>query len=361
MPEKRLDKNGKLVTRHVSTGTAKSVAAPLPVPTGQPIDKLSPEQLVEEDWLFTSSDFNPSVEMESAWKKRSATYGFTASDKTFYAMLKAVNIDDAIVLLSHSVDTPMKALNFLKKKKLEHHVVDGDYSRIFSRAIYRGIPAEDLITMHRKILFNGVELEDKYQSVIDAAEAYGMKRLRKRSIWMQVAEGKLRIEDLKAVGEDRIEDYDDPDQILTFMETLRQVGHEVTSEELASLVDRLHNEKDCSWMSVDGLLNRFTPAQISHLYSLKGSASMAHYSNGRESTEERYARTVHYDAIVHLSEQPESDFNWKTMDFAAAVATFKAGLSPEDSMDCISKEMTPNQYIAIKNHGIASSVSGGWL
>jgi hypothetical protein len=137
IPQKLMDKTGKLVTRHVRAGVpASSATASLPAPsvTLQPKKKkpvlkaplakqrevqhrmISPDRLSVDPEIFDVLDTNP----EHAFFLASVV----ASDVQLYDMYSVVSTSNAAMLISQGIKTPSEAIGILESNGLGHLILD---------------------------------------------------------------------------------------------------------------------------------------------------------------------------------------------------------------------------------------------
>jgi hypothetical protein len=135
IPQKRMDKTGKLVTRHVLAGApAFATTASIPAPSvkqskKQPAIKpplakqrevhrriINPNNLSVDPEIFEALDINPEHMFFAA--------SVPASDVQLYDMYSVVSTGNAALMLSNGVKTPGEAIELLESKGLGHLILD---------------------------------------------------------------------------------------------------------------------------------------------------------------------------------------------------------------------------------------------
>lgn len=137
IPQKRLDKTGKLVTRHVLVGAPASSPAPsIPAPAVKPQAKkrvaaLKPplaKQLEVKSQMTSLRDLRPDPEIfEVLSINREHVFPLvpvSASDVQLFDMFSVVSTSNAAMLMSNGTKTPEAAISLLESRGMGHLIID---------------------------------------------------------------------------------------------------------------------------------------------------------------------------------------------------------------------------------------------
>lgn len=135
IPQKRMDKTGKLVTRHVlATAPSPSHVKSIPAPSAKPsakkkaVKKPLAKQLEVQTRMTNISALTPDNELLEAFGMNpEAPFPLvyvSASDVQLYDMFSVLSTSNAAMMVSHGKKTPEEATAFLESKGLDHLIVD---------------------------------------------------------------------------------------------------------------------------------------------------------------------------------------------------------------------------------------------
>lgn len=195
IPEKRMDRHGRVVTRYVrpaSSGSGTAFPAPA-LATEWPSPSTSQNSLTLR--VHIMGQFSPDGELRQLVKKQRGDIEFRASDAQIYEVLSVAAPGDALLLLNEGVRTSDGALSILHAKNLGRLVADNE--RWCMEAMKRSIPAQSFM----ESLYYG----DKNATYfMDAAEASGFDGMElQKQVPDAVLAGTLSIDDLRTVGSHR--------------------------------------------------------------------------------------------------------------------------------------------------------------
>lgn len=375
VPEKRLDKNGRLVTKHVRTsGDGKAPTALPKVSVKSPKKQTKEDRALEkrvrrlDSRLLYSFDSNRyTIEADERLKPIFQDgYSPRCTHNEFYDMLERLNVSDAIVLLSNGLKAD-KLDAFCKKNKFEDRLVDN--SELVAELRARGITATGYFEMAC-----GSDKPKSQKALIDAAECHEMYPIKtyasvyeaSRVYPMYLLNEQINLSDIKDIG---VERCSDPERFRGILLKLKKGESRSTALEIGEMMDRTKN--------IDiGLAS--TGNNLLHIYGARASLAMELGSEIAEKAKNprfivdtldvaREKNLSHEDTVAYCSFVNEVfDANEDYTDVYMLVDSFtfdlwKAGVSPEHAKAGFDQDMTMGQIIAIHSENITPSVASGWL
>lgn len=355
IPEKRVDKNGVAVTRHVRVPKAPVPAKPMPVPTMQVREiglKVPPtnSQTREHSYLFEGSKFP--VDHDLARKLDLAPgrpiIAVHGSDQEIYEVLAVTDRSTAIALLEHGVRSADEAVEVLEAFDREDLIQDN--SKVVNDAFDR------MVLSHTFMSHNDPDDLSK-PNYVDYIEALDMTPLRGNTdLHESVRDGLVRIEDIREVTPHRIS--------LT--------GHwRVIKPALMKIADGTANY---TAEGVVQVLSVYKPPVQAHeletafVFAQRYGAEFAtktvpigYYTKEfSDSIEEHEFDQDRGRSIVGYFQRVQDCRRRANNDIPVddIILFHDAGIDPQL---VAAGQITRVQAEAIKNHGVAPSVSGGWL
>jgi hypothetical protein len=375
IPEKRLDKNGRLVTKHVRASGANIAPTSLPKVAAKSQKKQTKEDRALEkrirhlDYriLYNFHSDRYAIEADERLKPIfQEVYSPRCTHNEFYDMLERLNVSDAIVLLTNGLKAD-KLDTFCKRNKFEDRLVDNREMVAELRA--RGIAVPVFFEMacgsdkpkSQKALIDAAECHEMYPvktyaSVYEAGRVYPMYLLNEQ----------INLSDIKDIGVDRCAD---PERFRGILLKLKKGESRSTALEIGEMMDRTK--------SIDVDLAS-TGNNLLHIYGARASLAM---ELGAEIAEQAKNPRFIVDALDVAHENDLSheetvaycnfvnevfDANEDYTDVYMLVDSFtfdiwKAGVSPEHAKAGFDQDMTVGQIIAINSENITPSVASGWL
>lgn len=357
-PEQRLDKNGRLVTRHVRSTPAATTATVMPAPTL----RAAP---AKERKAKTVQNEHKGIEMRASLDRRlrdicraeSRVYSiarFTCSDAEAYDVLSVTgNPANALCLLAAGIRTQQHARKFLAKNGLTDLAADN--SEVVDECISRGLPA---IPVLLSLADFHLSLRDRWPAYYDAVEAQSVRALRdKTNIPHLVLTGQVSLQDVRTVGATRIAEAES--RFLAVQDQLKAIHEGVSPYDAKTL-------KQLIMLSEGGYYNSFiNPLHMADMYGADFVLGLHDYDTATEfhnklntisgTTYDRAAKAelikLNDDVMVRRKRgmRPED-----------LCVLYDAGVSADEIADGLDREMTVQQIIAVKE-GVSASVSSGWL
>lgn len=361
IPEKRLDKTGKLVTRHVRANepAAKSTAgipAPAAVPSAARTKqnegkfKLRPKQLQKrahrEDitQMFLSDGLQ-----DGDYRLRQLCHRFVANDVEVLSVLAVAHDGDAMKMLNDGVRTTEEALEYLRKHGVEP---PHDRSELVQEALRRNISAAEYREFFRSANLPGSQSNSPY--LADAMELYGSASLRDQYHWVShdILRGTIRLEDIKHLGYTKLKPYD---RLKHTVEALRRVNEpdaKYTIVDVKTLLESHHgNGTGSHYSTALEYLMHEGPEYLASVskYALYSAHQKYRFLNGAERIE-----TVKY----HLALQG-ADGYWIN---AEDLCTLKAAdVDPVRAGELLRSGMEIRTVINVIAEELPASIGEGWL
>lgn len=361
IPEKRVNKNGVVVTKHVRSTTSSVKSGTIPAPSASsPVRKKKVAKARTEPmlWDIYKTQSGASRELIDATDKYNPNlnYYFSVSDVEAYDVMAVVEPRNIIPLLASGIRNREDARAFLKENNLSHLLQDN--RELAERSLERNIAAPDVLLMLGT--FPDTDLD--HPNYFDAMEANSVASLRAvrhyPSIPKMVLDGKIKLSDIKELGSLRIKAGGSGSAIIEQLQKMRNGEPRLTTKELGQVIDQAKRAIGSSGTSVNEavrladeygaelVLELENPAMATQLSSaLKGYASAPEllrwhdYFLSMNQLHGRFMRSV-------------SAENLKAM--------FEAGVTPQSASKSLYENMSVQQIIGIQQ-GVEKSMSSGWL
>lgn len=362
IPQKRLDRNGRLVTKHVRSEPKQSLpSGAIPSPTIAPQKKtvIFPDNSHKVPFVLRLStsmfdNYEPSDELVDAlcqWHPRSIAVQATSQEA--YSVLSVLPFSDAALMLSRGVESAEEAKTILAEHSLSHLMVDN--SGLMDEAMERRIPARSYMS----ICTLGASQNISQEQLLDAAEAHGMKALRDNySFYSSVLRGDILLKDLKAVGVANVVKNPTPESVNEYLRRINKGEADFGIKEVKKLVLQC-NKEGIDTARAWGLIDKFGMDFTLQRKSISDSLDMLSYLQ-QQKVPKRSAKPIieHFDAVQH--ERDTNGYTGPYFDPEDVLKFYKAGIDPKTTLEALSRSVTVEQQLAI-NSGIESSLSGGWL
>ena len=370
--EKRLDKNGVLVTRHVRASKESAVVKSLPIPTVQSLGnkaevRFSPsaEQLASKRVEITGPHAIVSSDLNKALKRRSRPMDFTASDVEAYDVLSVVDAFNAAALLSHGITSSGQARAWLSEKGLDYLLADN--AEFAEQALQRRIPADVYFDLRMKQSCYRVP----GSVMLDAAEVM-MTTVEDNPVWEDVLDGSIRMEDVRKIGPERLGWGGLPrtsNYMREFLKALKTEGLDLEDEQLHDL---LLDERKVTYGVDKGpaLVSKFGCEQTVSFHSYGAAHSMWGYVKGGDD-EYVIPRVTFFDDMARVCDElrasgvQDGKLGWNGFQWAKVNQWYEAGLTPQEAVDCHRGATSMERVLAVREAinevGVSPSVSSGWL
>lgn len=352
VPEKRVDKNGVLTTKHVKVVSEKdafkgSVPAPALV-MGNPKRNLTPKQTSPINRAFSSTGYFVDQRLKDILcdTDSNVRWEFEISDEDMYSVLGVTDPGTGIALMNAGYKTADEASRFLKDNGLDELLED--HVHFCNEALDRRISPQTYLGALDFFPYLGETDRD-----MDALEVYSYGAIRSTFIYNDVYHGETRLEDVKIIGVTRIADSRHPG---TIRDALRRLGSGeagYTAEDIRTLTEKFPNNTH-ELRSAIGIADRYGMefAMSLHMPDIQ----TADYLEETGTDRERLLDIVRYDDQVTKYQRDNSIIS-ESQAYEYIVKAYDAKLSIADAAENL---YTIQQIDALMN-GVEKSVSGGWL
>lgn len=387
--EKRLDKNGVLVTRHVRSGPATTDTSKIPAPTVMTPKKKPTAEATAYNRRLKALDRQHAVTFSrkkipiyANWKLEQFyrnSYSFTCSDNEFYSVMEKLTFDDTVVLMaaglrSHQLD------EFVTKQ----YPYSVDNSQLVAGLKKRAIPLKSYLEVrtHHSIEHHGRE------AILNAAEAHAMLSPYAKDNYEYVREtyiryvgaGVIDVEDMKALGISRCDQY-----MADFSSTLialKKKDSKCTAEELGEMINRVEDNLKSSnpassltssrasvMVEADTKMEVCVRARLAVRYGVDFTESIS--STAVLFYGEEIAKAMkESSAKEFLTYADDASFGDQTIDYYGSGQEnllkqvhelWEAGITSKAAREGLEDGLTVQQIIGVEQDGISSSVATGWL
>lgn len=358
VPEKRVDKNGVLTTKHVRSGSSKqSSGAAIPAPILAAVKTTPQADTTQKRWRINITKWKCDDELRYLCSQKfTPLQTYECSDAEAYDVMSVVYPENALPLLAVGrLRTAADARTFLDEIGLSRLKVDN--SDLAARAIERGIPAKEFL------LFAGEYYQYvKLSTFIDAAECMSHPVMRQTDlsrsnhysrslnpIAEMIIKGDLSWDDIKEVGVKTVaEDSRTGDHLLKYLMRLRKGEGEFRSagEIVEVMSGSAHPPVDlhlADAYSVEGF-KKLTPENRSDAIKMIDA-----FKERSHSSDERID-IVNYSVRVGVNPAPRD-----------IIALYEAGVSSEEARSGIIGGLEANQIIALSRKEVSPNLSSGYL
>lgn len=211
-PEQRVDRNGRVVTRHVRTETGVSAAkGNLPAPkVGKP--KSKPKKLKEHQLEQTRQNY--SVYIGELDKKLVNLYNpqkgfsFTSNEVETLEVLGAVKgKGNALLIMSLGVRSAEEAEEFLTAQGARHLIADPDQREVAQRSLENNVPPSIFQTYYENFSQSAKGVDQLVDALAFYTTSLGEQRYSSFTRDL-ILKGEVSFADIKAVGITRLKSYD---------------------------------------------------------------------------------------------------------------------------------------------------------
>lgn len=358
IPEKRLDRNGRLVTKHVRNGAKTgSASGSLPAPALGQRTVVYPDNSHKDPVriVLHHDNLRPDRELAALFGgMNGASMNLRGTSPELYDVLSVLAPGDAAFLLSKGKDSAEEVREFLAANNLERLLVDN--SSVIQEAVKRRIPATSYLRICDETA-NRLPQE----TLLDVAEAHGMKGLSNYDYYQDIKRDYTTLKDIKALGISTITKHPQPNDIREYLWDIHRGESPYSLKELKSLIQKSTKDEMSIAMSMS-LADRFGMDFTLGLHDLTESLDMMNYLDRISHTPDLIKPIVkHFDAMAHHRKATSGLEEWTNFEYTDCLDFYAAGIDPETAWDAVSQGITLEQVLAIKEEGIAPSVSGGWL
>lgn len=372
VPEKRVNKNGVTVTKHVRPAAATVSKPTLPAPsvpdiipasaskplrlTKKQLEQL-PNSLLREDFK-ADHGLRRAITDQRGRPKVYTFYNFTASEAEIYSVLAVTTPENAAALLESGFRSGEEAAGFLRGNGLESLM--RDRSRLADGALRRGIAPEYFFKAHRDY-FGIPELEPPVKLFLDTAEACSIRAFDETAFMItRIARREISMDDIRTIGPARLMRVARQNDLpLKHLAELQAGTLGYDAEQMKSIFARFEGQKSTlnDRYSLNAMM--FLADEFGYDYAEKlkspSLVSMVSRQNFEDNPEERAPAMEYAD---QLGGSLKSSDSVKSSD---VMKLFRAGIDPSRAAYHLDNGADVERVIAVEQSGTTSGVASGWL
>lgn len=365
IPEKRVDRNGKIVTRHIRTNPVSTTTAIPNVPpekdTAAKSQRPSKKQLESTFHTLYNSDYPQDPQLVSALNLDTREFlRFSVNDIEFADVISVTSEANAIGLMAGGIRTAEQAKDVLTRHGLGHLIEDNSWEA--SELIKRRVTPLCYIEMKMQPSAHLASREE----LVDAAEAHSIKALRGigyPTFPVRVLDGAISIEDIRTVGATRLIRSDPYGSVMIPALVRIKAGESrYNASDLRLLIEEFSEKETEAVYDMDKILKlaqRHGAEYVCNLYSPDTAFNLIKYlGDDKDNEAASEAITSYVDNLLRCQAETATRFKVNLKD---AVVLYHAGVDYKAAARGLADDNSVNQIIAIHKEGITASVSGGWL
>lgn len=379
IPERRVNKNGVAVTKHVRAQASATLDKTPPAPSLRRNDsgkeKLRPGQLEQRVRSFSPLKNDAD---RLLMQGHTGMFTFTSSDKEIYDVMSVTRAGDAMALLEKGVRTSEEALDVLARNGLEHR--QRDRSELMQELLKRNIAPEkttkafSMLDIDREYWANPHERDTnhypdviEYLSIESYKDMYGSDDIKNL-----ILSGDISFSDIKDIGAGRLRKSDRLYHLRATLTRHNSGKTTFTNDDLKRFLDK------CDADGVVGI--HFHSALV--LFELLGADSVDRLEDAKSfSSRFRQGAKVFFEDIEGLREETEAEFyaallmegmeryeasaqksgRYWAQEFPQEVQILRgAGVKVDDAIPLLGSGMSAQQAAGVMN-GTETVISEGWL
>jgi hypothetical protein len=351
IPEQRLDKNGRLNTKHVRAVKPQALSAKVPAPALPTTKKkLTAAQTRQRTRVVAySAPGNYELSQQLGTDYHNDDIKVTASDEEFYSVLSVTSRADAFTLLQAGYRTADEASNYLMDNGFEDLLQDN--TALCEEALARKIPPNQFI--QSGVNLRGPESTDYY---FDALEVY-CSSLPSNSddrsrlvVANNVYDGKVGLKDLKEIGFKEIGAFRDKAALFDSLEKINAGTATYTASDLKLLMEK-HPRAFRDAIDLTNKLGAEFALSVDD-----PNYQYVEYLEEQGTDKERSMKLLQYSDQVSKAEL-ENEIYRPTLPYKTLEKCYDAGLTPTQ----VAVDDYTDQQLDGLLEGVTPGVSSGWL
>lgn len=375
IPEQRLDKNGRLNTKHVRA-TPKSLSDPSSVPApslgiANTVSKskaatkafkprVSQTKITRHTLNELSDDYHLALaELNKTgyrWGQGALAFSFEANEVDTYAVLSVTSPANAARLLSHGIKTADEAVSYLREHGAEDAIIDA--REVTDDALRRGIKSEIFMTRGPLLLQEGspyVMDAMELRSIAAVADQVGGR------VELAVLSGDISLAEIKHLGVSNLKSHKRLRRSVDAIINARDPEFPYSLDDLKTLVERASSEGTSTiegeyYCALEHLMQG-GPEAINDCHSL-AFFRLIDSSHRSFPMEERISR-IKYEAKLYSLHNDRSYHNKERSELAMRMRD--AGVSAEDAGRMLHEGMSERAILAVVNELAEKPLAEGWL
>jgi len=368
IPVQRVDKNGRLVTRHVKASSAPVSAQKLPAPVMKKLGKqgaFTPTSRQKEKRTFELFLYYTDCDAELTdklaedgyhyGKTVQAGFRFIASETEFYDVLSVLSLGNAVTMMRSGVRSKEEALKILNSLHLNRLVED---NAAMTEAMLRNrISFKSFLGIRNECDYSEGTDPQLYADAADILSTRGYSQLVTpwgTGVYYEVLDGRISAADVKTIGVNRFQRSFSSDPIFNALAAIHEGKADYDAAQLAQFLDRTSGE--VGYTAAIDMANAYGiefAGGLDNIWKAQG----IHDTLQDNDVETRRAAIIYADTIERLID-PSKPYSLSSVDI---LKLYREGIDPEIAVEQTEARLTPEQIIAIYKEGIASSIASGFL
>jgi hypothetical protein len=368
IPQKRMNKHGVMVTKHVKAVVTTPSSQQLPAPSMKKADaknkfKPAARQAQKRDLSMYLPYTDCDAELTDKLAEDGQHYGktirtgfrFEASETEFYDVHSVASLGNAATMLHSGVRSKEEALELLSSLHLDRLVEDN--SRMTQAMLENRVSFEGFLEFDKVC---GLEEDTDPQLYADAASIHSVKGYHGltsdlgRSIHDEVLDGRFSASDLRTVGVSRLQNAMSPDPIFKALAAINKGEAAYDAQQLSVFLDRAGSE--VGYTVAIQMADTYGISYVTGLNSIWKAQSIQDKMQDSD-LETRRAAISYSDKIEQLTDITKP-YSLSSND---VLSLYREDIDPELAVEQTEAGLTPEQIIAIHKEGIASSIASGYL
>lgn len=363
IPEKRVNKNGHVVTKHVKAATTGSNISSLPAPAVSAPESapLHKDRLKQREWLYDMYRKYPEPNLQAIVALSGPAYGnvaFQCSDVEAYDVLRASHGTNAILLLSIGIRSKDSAIIYYKANDLHHLIEDND--EWVDQALARNIPAGSALDMAGSW---GSQSYRTQPGFLDALEANSVRVLREINNYTLmpvptlIMQGHINYEHVKAIGATRLAKAARKTSIINQLREIHSGVSRLDIEGLKRLVEKYEIEGYPTHSFTDPITmaGTYGADTILQLRNFKRAADFLGNFTRKENNAYNRADVITYQDELYYWANGRHHFTIEDI-----FLLVDSGVPAREVITRLRDGNTINQIVAMSQN-VQSSISSGWL
>jgi hypothetical protein len=368
IPEKRMNKHGVMVTKHVKPAITMPSSHEIPPPVVKKTEsknkfKPSARQKEKRDLSMYLPYDECDAELTDKLAEDGNHYGktfrtgfrFEASETEFYDVHSVASLGNAATMLASGVRSKEEALELLSGIHLDRIVEDNS---LMTQAMLENRVSFESFLEFDKVC--GFEKDTDPQLYADAASIHSVKGYHTltsdlgRSIYDEVLDGRLSASDLKTIGLNRLQNAMSSDPVFKALAAINNGEAAYDAPQLAVFLDRASNE--VGYTVAIQMADAYGIEYVSGLNSIWKAQSIQ--DSMKDADVETRREAINYADEIEQLTDISKPYSLSTND---VLKLYQEGVAPEVAVEHTEAGLTPEQIIAIHKEGIASSIASGFL
>ena len=372
VPEKRVDKNGVLTTKHVKSSVTPVPSKPLPAPSlkvtarKRPL-KLLQRQTTPQDVMSIVRYDEVDAELTDRMAKNGEHYGhkvyvshrFNASEEEFYDVHSVLSRQNATLLMHHGVRSKDEALELLHKLHLDRLIQPN--ADLTAGLLARRVPFDPYERFSRAYPYT----PDAYdlKTYLDATELASLRTYQRletkdgEPLHAGILNGQFDLADVRTMGVERLRGQGVTHSLLPALTDIKKGRADYDAAYLASYLDSKGSSVET--FSAMRMLNKYGAGFMSQMTSVLKTIKVDALLESAP-LERKHAVLLFNSRLDELF-NADNDWDKKLLAPFEVIEAYDAGLEPERVVRLREEGLSLEQIIGTHKDNISSSVASGWL